>query len=195
MILTGLPFYRTVDLTSYTVRSLDPISLAGVAKGSGGLCGGSFLNRIFEVYLRRKLRGYTGGWDDSCLRSSVDEFEGWIKPEFTGDDEQAFSIRLHGLLDSRRHGIQGGYLELYGKELRENVFDKVVTKVEALVRDQIANTGGAKAVLLAGGFGQSSYLRQQLERLQEVREKGIKVQRIENRQVKGGKSSLLGALV
>lgn len=181
MILTGLLFCRTVDLTSYAVRSLDPISLAGVAKGSGGLCGGSFLNRIFEEYLRRKLRGYAGGWDDECLQYSVDEFESKIKPEFTGDDEQTFSIMLRGLSDSRRHGIRGNYLEFDGKELREKVFDKVVTRVQALVRDQISNTGGAKAVLLAGGFGQSSYLKQQLEKLPAVKAKGIKVQRIENR--------------
>jgi molecular chaperone DnaK (HSP70) len=45
----------------------------------------------------------------------------------------------------------------------EAVFEPVVERVIELVRDQIASTNvGVKAVLLVGGFGQSSYLKERL---------------------------------
>lgn len=192
-VLTGLrPLCRTVDLASYSVKSLDPIRLAGAAKGSGGLCGSSFLNRVFAKYLETKLKGYTGGWDDVWLRNSVDYFERQIKPAFTGNDKDCFPIMVHGLRDSLRHGIKGSNLYLHGKELRENVFDKVVMKVQALVRDQIANTKGAKAILMAGGFGQSSYLKHQLERLPDVQANNIMVHKIDHRQVKEKDPPMVG---
>lgn len=90
-----------------------------------------------------------------------------------------------GLSDSPRHGIINGTLEMSGKELRKNVFDEVITKIQGLVRDQIVSTSGpVKAVLLCGGFGQNAYLREQLQLLPSVQEQGIEVQQIENRQAK-----------
>jgi molecular chaperone DnaK (HSP70) len=45
----------------------------------------------------------------------------------------------------------------------EAVFEPVVNRVIELVHDQIASTNvGVKAVLLVGGFGQSSYLKERL---------------------------------
>lgn len=157
----------------------------GAGKGSGGLCGSSFLNRIFANYLQRKLRNYYGGWDIVSLNYAVDEFEKRIKAEFTGDDEDTHTIMVHGLSDSPQHGIVGNALELSGKELRVNVFNEVITKIQGLVRDQIENTSGEiKAILLAGGFGQSAYLKQQLELMPSVIERRIMIEQIENRQVK-----------
>lgn len=149
------------------------------------MCGSSFLNRVFAKYLETKLEGYTGGWDDVWLRHSVDYFERHIKPSFTGEDMDYFPIMVHGLRDSPSHGIKGSNLHLFGKELREKVFDVVVTKVQTLVRLQIANTKGAKAILMAGGFGQSSYLKHQLEQLPDVQANNIMVHKIDHRQVKG----------
>lgn len=112
----------------------------------------------------------------------MDEFEKRIKAEFTGDDEDTYTIMVHGLSDSPAHGIIGSALELLGKELRENVFDEVITKIQGLVRDQIVNTSGdVNAILLAGGFGQSAYLKQQVEMVPAVIRKGIRVEQIENR--------------
>lgn len=112
----------------------------------------------------------------------MDEFEKRIKAEFTGDDEDTYTIMVHGLSDSRAHGIIGSTLELPGKELRVNVFDEVITKIQGLVRDQIANTSGdVKAILLAGGFGQSAYLKLQLELVPAVVRNRIRVEQIENR--------------
>lgn len=114
----------------------------------------------------------------------MDYFERQIKPAFTGEDKDYFPIMVHGLRDSIGHGVKGSNLHLFGEELRENVFDEVITKVQALVRDQIANTKGAKAILMAGGFGQSSYLKHQLEQLPDVQANNITVHKIDHRQVK-----------
>jgi hypothetical protein len=171
-----------VDLTSYTIQSLDPIALTGAAKGSGGLCGSSFLNRIFAKHLDRKLRDYPGKWDSGWRNHAVEEFERRIKPEFTGDDDETYTIMVHGLQDSRSHGISGGTLQLSGKELRRHVFDEVITKIQGLVADQIANTSKpVKAVLLAGGFGRNTYLKHKLEQIPSVKEQRIRIQHIENR--------------
>ena len=57
----------TVDLISYTVSRLKPIlRLDEAASGTGGLCGSSYLNRIFENFLTEKFQDNIG-WDDEVL--------------------------------------------------------------------------------------------------------------------------------
>lgn len=110
-------------------------------------------------------------------------FEERIKPNFTGIGREK-TIKLQGLRESRHHGIESNLLVLTDEELRKNVFDKVIYKIEGLVRDQINNTHGpVTAVLLAGGFGKNPYLKKRLERIDTVIRNRIKVQLIENRYV------------
>ena len=57
----------TVDLISYRISELKPVlKLEEAAPGSGSLCGSTFLNRIFEKFLREKL-GEEDGWDEEVL--------------------------------------------------------------------------------------------------------------------------------
>lgn len=173
-----------MDLASYTIRSLDPITLAGAAKGSGGLYGSTFLNRIFAKRLERKVQGYAGDWDFGMKAYAVEEFENHIKPVFEGDDAEPFSITFHGIQNPGTRGTSMRTLKFTGKELRKEVFHEVIDKIEKLVAAQITNTSKpAKALLLAGGFGQSSYLKERLKHLQIVKSRGIQVQQIENRLV------------
>ncbi|KAK2592046.1 hypothetical protein QQS21_010246 [Conoideocrella luteorostrata] len=179
----------TVDLASYTIKAMSPsIQLAEADIGSGGLCGSIFLNRIFENYIGRKMRGYPGVWNKSFLEEALEKFEQTIKPDFTGEEENSedYGIRIHGLKASPRHGVSENYLNFTVKELREKVFDEVLTKVEGLVRDQIANTqrrARVRAVLLAGGFGQNPYLQKKLRKIDLVMRDKIKIIQIENRHV------------
>lgn len=185
----------TVDLTSYTIRHFNPISLDGAGKGSGGLCGSSFLNRIFANYLERKMENYHGNWDQGCLKHAVNEFERSIKIQFTADDNETYSIMMPALSDSPSHGITGGSLNFSGKELKKHVFDKVITKVQDLVKNQIDNTPGrVKAVLLAGGFGQNSYLKNRLERVESVKSQSIPVRCIENSETAVVRGALMAGL-
>jgi len=155
----------TVDLASYEIKSLNPyIQLAGASVPTGGLCGSIFLNRIFSDYLRKRLRGYIDEWkgrDLQWLNTMLDYFEDTIKTEFTGEeaDDRKYDRDTFGRRDSPRHGIVGGYLNISAKTIREKVFDPVMTEIQRVVRDHIANTKNVKAVLLAGGFGQNEYLK------------------------------------
>ncbi|KAF9732889.1 hypothetical protein PMIN06_007483 [Paraphaeosphaeria minitans] len=190
----------TVDLASYTIESLnrDQIlhcKLAGAATGSGGLCGSSFLNRIFQSYLEKKLEDYSG-WEPDFMTEALRAFEDHIKPEFTGDRQDEKFIRIHGLKESKRHGVAKHILILKTEELRKHVFDEVISKVEGLVRDQINNTRRpVKAVLLAGGFGNNPYLKRRLEQNDAVVRNKIRVQLIENGDTAIARGALVAGLV
>lgn len=57
----------TVDLISYTVSALKPtLKVDEAASGTGGLCGSTYLNRIFEHYLIARF-GQNNGWDDEVI--------------------------------------------------------------------------------------------------------------------------------
>jgi hypothetical protein len=148
---------------SYTVRKLEPIpSLVEATKGSGDLCGSTFLNRIFAKRLLEKLRDY-GEWDERYQADALKEFEDDIKKNFDGDISQSYIIPVRGL-HKPELGIKDGNLELSGREIKA-IFDPVVKIIISLVTEQIRNTQkDVKAVLMAGGFGSSSYLCSCLEK-------------------------------
>ena len=56
----------TVDLISYTVKSLSPLVVDEAATGTGGLCGSTFLDRRFQEYIINKC-GSNVGWDEQVL--------------------------------------------------------------------------------------------------------------------------------
>lgn len=164
----------TVDLISYTVQSLTPTTLIEAAQGSGGLCGGSFLNRAFEAYLDRKFQDFPA-FDRGYKTSVMQFFENNIKRSFAGLDvrpEEPYRVAVRGLNTDngqrRRHilerlGIKNERLEIPKRDLQP-IFDEVVEEVIALVQAQILSTHKkVRSVLLAGGFGESPFLRKKLE--------------------------------
>ena len=57
----------TVDLISYRILAISPIlQVEEACVGSGGMCGGTFLNRKFEQFLRQKLEN-NANWDEDIL--------------------------------------------------------------------------------------------------------------------------------
>ncbi|EGX95281.1 Hsp70 family chaperone, putative [Cordyceps militaris CM01] len=174
----------TVDLTSFRVKFLSQdrqqCELVGAGAGSGGLCGSIFLNRIFEKYLEEKFQDYRY-WDPDFMIDALGAFETKIKPSFSGRDREPHLIRIQGLKLSEQHGIQNNLLELTDEELRVNVFDIVVNKIQVLVRDQIRHTeGSVKEVVLAGGFGRNPYLKRKLQRMECVVRQRINVSEFED---------------
>ncbi|KAI0380714.1 hypothetical protein F5Y04DRAFT_289384 [Hypomontagnella monticulosa] len=172
----------TVDLVSYTVTSLDPPRVEEAASGSGGMCGSSFLNRIFAKHLQDKFRGYNE-WDDDFQDEALKEFE-VFKQRFLGTED--FVFRVRSLRDNHTKGIKKGFLRIKGADIAEKIFKPVTKMVQDLVRKQVDRTTKkiektgrtVKRVLLAGGFGQSDYLRRMIE--MELRPDGIRVQKVEN---------------
>ncbi|KAG9237961.1 hypothetical protein BJ875DRAFT_480771 [Amylocarpus encephaloides] len=153
----------TVDLVSYTISKLHPVPrLCEAARGEGGLCGSIFLNRIFAKYLDNKFVNFPewkeGGYQTDAMRTFEDE----IKKNFIGDLSQEYLIPARGLRKPEL-GIQNGTLKLSGMEMLR-VFEPVIQQVLLLVTKQIRKTTRTvTAVLMAGGFGSSDYLRTRIQ--------------------------------
>ncbi|TVY51455.1 Heat shock 70 kDa protein 12A [Lachnellula cervina] len=181
----------TIDLVSYTVNSLKPIPVIGeVVVGSGALCGGTFLDRIFAEYLTNKFHDY-GPWDDEYQAAALKVFEKDIKRKFAGDTSRTYTIRVRQLPDNSALGIRRGFLEIPGKDIKR-VFEPVVREILKRVKLQIQATESkakkVKAVLLAGGFGRNEYLR---SRLKDELGVNVDVRKVEN----SNTSIVRGALI
>jgi hypothetical protein len=186
-----------VDLSSYTVKRLQPhVELSGSAIGSGGLCGSSFLDRIFANYLQSRLRfGDEDQLKMRWLKNAVNKFEKDIKPTFTGrePDHHSYYIDVVGqrFENPRQQGIFDDTLEITARDIRVLIFDIVIAKIEGLVIDQINATRNVKAVLLVGGFGQNEYLQ---TRLREAVPEGIEVRAVENSRTAIVRGALMAGL-
>ncbi|KAF7551172.1 hypothetical protein G7Z17_g5193 [Cylindrodendrum hubeiense] len=73
----------TVDLISYKIISTSPIHMEEAVEGSGGLCGGIFIDEVFESIVKNRLGR---GWDQLSRAGIKDimrgEWEQSIKPQF-----------------------------------------------------------------------------------------------------------------
>jgi hypothetical protein len=156
--------FSTVDLISYTVAELGQTPLIfESAPGSGGLCGSTFLNRIFDDFLRTKFQGYKKWIDEGYHQDAMHRFEIKIKREFDGDPKKSFHLVARGLPPNASLGIENGKVEITGKRLQK-IFDPVITEVLSLIKAQLKATDNpVTAVLLAGGFGTSKYLKKRIE--------------------------------
>lgn len=158
--------YRTVDLISYTITQLYPHPVVKeTASGTGAKCGSTFLNRIFAEWLESHL-GEEPEWHEDVLSRAVDDFDR-VKTTFqptTGRSQQHYVIQIPRFWELPEKNITRGTLRLAQQDM-EDIFRPVVKEVIALVKNQIAGTGNkAKTVVLVGGFGQSVYLREILQR-------------------------------
>jgi hypothetical protein len=169
--------HRTVDLASYKIKSLSrnpfQCGLAEAAVKSGRLFGSRTLNKRFEKYLQDKLKDHNN-WNQYFMADASKSFEEKIKPNFTGEGEH--NIKIQGLRASPRHGVSKDFLSLTAKELRENVFDEVITTVQGLVRNQIGATDGrVRSVLFTGEFGRNIYFKRKLQEINLIVKQTINV--------------------
>lgn len=115
-------------------------------------------------------------WDDDYQTDALKFFEDDIKKNFMGDVNQHYFVPVRGL-NKPELGIDKYKLELSGEEIK-NVFEPVIQQVISLVTTQISKTARpVTAILMAGGFGSSEYLR---TRIQEVVGNGIEVRKVAN---------------
>ncbi|KPI42713.1 Chaperone protein dnaK [Cyphellophora attinorum] len=153
----------TGDLISYTIVSLgnsQPIQVKEAASGTGDLCGSSFVNNKFRQWFIERFHGEPG-YDEDALEDAMQEFE-LLKRDFTGDGDK-FVIRVFGLGNIPDKNIKKNRLSLTLAQM-ETFHSDVVSTLTTLVKSQIKATKSAvKAVLLVGGFGQSEYLKRQIQ--------------------------------
>ena len=162
--------HRTVDLISYTVISVKPmLQIEEAAPGSGGVCGSTFLNRIFAEYLNDKFDD-DDEWkeDKDILANAMEHFETKTKINFNGTRGDSIPVdRVAAQPD-----IKKGRLQLTKGHIKE-IFKPVVGEIIDLIREQIQQTERepdnafkekkkVKMVLLVGGFGNSFYLRSKI---------------------------------
>ncbi|KAI0125116.1 hypothetical protein BJ170DRAFT_488835 [Xylariales sp. AK1849] len=164
----------TVDLISYTITRLRPIlEVKEAAPGSGALCGSTFLNRRFETFLKGRI-GRERGFDEEIMADAMERFEEQTKRHFTMSalPNDTFQIPVPGLANNKSLGIQRGRLFLKALDV-QLIFEPVILQIIDLVRGQITSSNvPIKAVLLVGGFGCSTYLR---ERLRNAVDKDIQI--------------------
>lgn len=181
----------TVDLISYSVAQLKPVlHIREAAKGSGHLCGSSFLNRIFRKYLEDNFSRLRG-WDEEVLEEAMEKFDKSTKRTYGGNPNDEYVIPMPGLNDFPHKNIRRGKLRMTGTQLGA-IFDPVVKEVVTLVMDQIRATEKTpKAVLLVGGFGQSPFLRECIRKAIEGFSADIKLMQ----PVNGWTAVVRGALI
>lgn len=132
------------------------------APGSGQLCGSTFLNRIFDKALRKRLENHPG-WTEQHHGDAMQRFELDIKRNFAGDMKKKYLFPARGLPNSFKYTIAAGTLEMSGKEIRD-VFEPVIVEIVKLVKEQIEATRKlVSVVLMAGGFGRNLYLQKRLK--------------------------------
>ncbi|KAL9032255.1 MAG: hypothetical protein Q9180_006605 [Flavoplaca navasiana] len=162
----------TVDLITYRITALRPsLRIAEVAKGEGGMCGSTMLDRSFASFLRDKF-GDDPMWSENLLED--------VKTRFRGSKTEEWDIPVPGLPDSADDApdrVRHSRYHLKGSDVYD-IFEPVIKQIINLVVQQIkvSKKVGAdvKGVIMVGGFGENIYL---FERLQ----KALKSRRIEVR--------------
>lgn len=81
-------------------------------------------------------------------------------PSRDGDD--GYPVPVPALANNERVGIRRGKFTINKNDMHD-IFEPVIHKIIWFVQDQIRLSGGkAKSVLLVGGFGQNTYLKERL---------------------------------
>ena len=154
----------TVDCITFTILALQPVlRLKESAAGDGKLCGGIFLNNLFENFLSERL-GNCEGWDDDTLGAAMREFEMETKRSFNGDTKQDFFIPVPGLADNESLGIHRTSYKVTGQELMDTLLPALTETLELVMRQIRLSKDTPKSVFLVGGFGQSPLLLEYLRR-------------------------------
>ncbi|KAG0269289.1 hypothetical protein DFQ27_004152 [Actinomortierella ambigua] len=154
---------RNVDLVVYDIIEwATGRSLAEVTKGHRASCGSMLIDLNFGNLLIEKFAGQSTKIPDDIIPKLVEKFAYAHKPHFNGVDdiyvELPWASFFNSLKDPDEIGIDEGVMCFAATELKEKVFDPVVERVLALIRDQLDKATKCSAIFLVGGFGSSTYL-------------------------------------
>lgn len=130
----------TVDLISYEVTELKPMVVREAVKGSGGLCGGVFLDEGFVKLLKSKVEA--GAWNnmpvEDVKKMLNGDWEHGIKQQFDGKPRN-WHVTLPAscrLPNSQRRGMMRQALVLTAEDLLP-VFESVSQQIVKLVSNQV----------------------------------------------------------
>ncbi|KAI0860930.1 hypothetical protein F4860DRAFT_477216 [Xylaria cubensis] len=157
----------TVDLITYTVDSLFPMLKVNEATvGTGDLCGGAFVNLRFQQFLTAKLQNEPD-WDTDILHRALEDFE-TRKRSFSLAalaENRTYKIDVVGLTQNIEAGVlRNGRYVLNSSDLHM-FYERYILRIIQLIKEQIVMCHNPiRAILLVGGFGQSMYVRERVER-------------------------------
>jgi molecular chaperone DnaK (HSP70) len=102
----------TVDVVSFQVLSLEPLSLNQVVVSEGDFCGSMFINAQFETQLRVFLQSDFNKLGTETKARIRDEFEDTIKRKYSPEASTEYTIPVNGLKDNDKKGIKDGKLKV-----------------------------------------------------------------------------------
>ncbi|GAW18679.1 hypothetical protein ANO14919_081600 [Xylariales sp. No.14919] len=163
----------TVDLISYRVNRTKPMILGEAVEGTGGLCGGMFIDEVFKNMCMGRLGSKSKQLSNAGISEIMKgQWEYGIKPQFKpgkGGKEypvslpaEVFSQGNFRLNDTKREPhIKGGRIYFTENDIKKT-FEAVFPEIEKLVEGQIrmvTNKGlPVTGIILVGGLGTSQYL-------------------------------------
>ncbi|KAL3474035.1 hypothetical protein BJX99DRAFT_232290 [Aspergillus californicus] len=161
----------TVDLISYEIAEVSPIAMHEAVEGTGGLCGGIFIDEAFEHACKSRLGRRWDHLSKAGIKEILKgEWEHAIKPQFSpqrAKNEFIVSIPAEAFgknsLDdmSREPYIKKGRIHFSIANIQE-AFKESFAGIDKLVDGQVnkARSQGlnVKGIILVGGLGASPYL-------------------------------------
>ncbi|KAL8852862.1 MAG: hypothetical protein Q9221_002238 [Calogaya cf. arnoldii] len=171
----------TVDLISYEVADKDPIALHEAVVGTGGLCGGIFIDEAFENMVKSRLgRRWNRLTQNGIKEIMKNEWEYAVKPQFKleNDTTKDYIVAVPAEAfegsslndDSKKPFIKRGRIHFASSDVQK-AFASPFRGIEALVDGQInkitERSLTVTGIILVGGLGSSPYLYQHLRRRYE----------------------------
>ncbi|KAG0378590.1 hypothetical protein BGX24_003386 [Mortierella sp. AD032] len=153
----------TVDLIVYDIaESTEGRHLSEVTKGHGATCGSMLIDLNFGNLLIKKFTEQGAKIQDGVILNLIEKFASALKPQFNGTNELYLELPWNSFFESIADpvaiGIDEDTMRFTAAELKEVVFDPVVSKVLELIQDQLDKAKNCSAIFMVGGFGSSTYL-------------------------------------
>ncbi|KAM3433684.1 hypothetical protein MY4824_005810 [Beauveria thailandica] len=168
----------TVDITTYEIEEVQPLlKLREIAVGIAGKCGATFVDRnFFKLMADRFGEAFTDLDPEQIGPGStfMNQFEQRKKDFSRGNVSRRahriplFMPAMNYTSETEKFYEKRSSSVLLTHEDLQNIFDPVVKKILALVRDQVDRTkelGETRisTIVLVGGFASSPYLRESIQ--------------------------------
>ncbi|KAH8647092.1 hypothetical protein BGZ60DRAFT_521403 [Tricladium varicosporioides] len=162
----------TVDLITYVVDSPNrPIQMHEAVEGTGGLCGGIFIDQAFEDMCKSRLKRKWDRLSKAGIKGIMkNEWEVGAKAEFKPSNTKSYIVTLPAEIkiggeklddDKKEPIIKDGRIHFKSYHLQE-AFAKSFSGIQKLLDEQIARArsqgSSPTGIILVGGLGGSPYL-------------------------------------
>lgn len=173
----------TVDLITYKITSIEPLRVEELTEGDGDRCGGVYVTRQFRNYI---VKNYAElhFWTEEHTTAAVEAFESNVKRKFDDRDEIVV-VKVPRVNDYNKGTIRIHKHKVFipSADIRA-MFSKVCSPIAQLIKEQYYRAKrkdtSVTAVVLVGGFSESPYLQQYLEREIATVDKATKVIKPDN---------------